>query len=536
MASHLHFQTAFSVKPTGVHSARELFSKLQTVIFNWVCQKQNKHGYKQIDIDAFKKKLEVQGFVNGAKLKTVSCFMDDEISWAMRFEELDTSDASRPWTTEVGMYLSDENGAVNFSYTTYYRTSVAEEFEKPIKPTYKFPHLIKLILEIPGTQVYFSGGLPLTSSYTKIRTSQEALNFISAANDGNREDSLVLVMGASRENEMRARNLAQTLYGKVCVFLADRTPEVLETFCNKKHTFNLGQIRIYYPRKSRGSKDYSKDKLNELDNAIAQLLKIPAIKTPTSVRTLSDVMHRRLFIKLTGLNEFFNKLKKAAQSELKREEVDMDFINLVQETNEELQKENEKLRNEIETIEAVAESEMKELRDVFAKKEAEYLAQIRSQKKTPSLPREFPAKLTDVLAWAKLLPNLMIAQSAHASAKKYEQFKEFSVAWDMLLALNSVLFRLKFTENKSNFWTEFQDRTGYEFAKGEGPKTNSDTALVKLRQFQHNGKSYEGWMHLKYGNQPNKLLRIHFDFDEELRKIVVLHVGDHIPNATTGKL
>jgi hypothetical protein len=41
---------------------------------------------------------------------------------------------------------------------------------------------------------------------------------------------------------------------------------------------------------------------------------------------------------------------------------------------------------------------------------------------------------------------------------------------------------------------------------------------------------------LKHGNQEPKLVRIYFAFDEETRKIVIGHIGRHIPNYTSKRI
>jgi hypothetical protein len=59
---------------------------------------------------------------------------------------------------------------------------------------------------------------------------------------------------------------------------------------------------------------------------------------------------------------------------------------------------------------------------------------------------------------------------------------------------------------------------------------------MRLRKLQYGDQEYDITPHVKHGNQEPKLVRIHFAFDEAKRKIVVGHIGRHIPNYTTKKM
>ncbi len=67
----------------------------------------------------------------------------------------------------------------------------------------------------------------------------------------------------------------------------------------------------------------------------------------------------------------------------------------------------------------------------------------------------------------------------------------------------------------------------------EGPNTKKDKKLMDKRKILHGGQEFDITPHVKYGNAEPKLLRIYFAFDEDTKKIVVGHIGKHIPNATT---
>jgi hypothetical protein len=70
----------------------------------------------------------------------------------------------------------------------------------------------------------------------------------------------------------------------------------------------------------------------------------------------------------------------------------------------------------------------------------------------------------------------------------------------------------------------------------EGKLTQKDKKLMRLRMLVHDGKEYDITPHLKHHNNEPKSVRIYFAFDEDAKKIIVGHIGRHIPNATTKTL
>jgi hypothetical protein len=84
------------------------------------------------------------------------------------------------------------------------------------------------------------------------------------------------------------------------------------------------------------------------------------------------------------------------------------------------------------------------------------------------------------------------------------------------------------------YWEKtFREKTGYELAMSEGKQTQDDKKLMRLRKIVHDGREYDITPHVKHGNVEPKLVRVHFAFDEGAKKIVVGHVGRHIPNYTS---
>ena len=130
--------------------------------------------------------------------------------------------------------------------------------------------------------------------------------------------------------------------------------------------------------------------------------------------------------------------------------------------------------------------------------------------------------------------RLIFAEEAYKSAANYTQFKVLDRSFDMLYHVGTTLFNLKFEEDQPvDIATRFQAISGFEFATSEGKQSKKDNSIRASRRITVKGKQYEIWPHIKFGNKPPKILRVYFAFDDDLKKIVIGHVGKHLKNATT---
>ena len=106
-------------------------------------------------------------------------------------------------------------------------------------------------------------------------------------------------------------------------------------------------------------------------------------------------------------------------------------------------------------------------------------------------------------------------------------------AWEILTHMSETLHPLKFRDGEKDLQRVFRERTGYEFGITEGKMTKDDKDCMRLRRMQHGGREFDITPHVKYGNTEPKLVRVHFAFDEENKKIVVGHIGRHVLNYTS---
>lgn len=138
----------------------------------------------------------------------------------------------------------------------------------------------------------------------------------------------------------------------------------------------------------------------------------------------------------------------------------------------------------------------------------------------------------------KKLSNLEFSNAAKKSAKEAaakDNIKSVKMLWDMLNKLDKILFDLRFCRPaKTDIEREFKALSGYEYARGEGSVTKATSRIVNSRFFIHKQRKYSVLAHIKPHGK--RSWRIYFDFDNQNKKIVIGHVGDHLEVASTRKV
>lgn len=105
----------------------------------------------------------------------------------------------------------------------------------------------------------------------------------------------------------------------------------------------------------------------------------------------------------------------------------------------------------------------------------------------------------------------------------------------MLQGLGTCLYKQKF-ENGLLSEDEFNNDHKCKLSMTEGRLTKRDTELMRQRQVTYNGKPLDITPHLKIGTKGTKILRLHFQFDEDEQKIIIGYFGNHLDNRTTMKM
>jgi len=127
-------------------------------------------------------------------------------------------------------------------------------------------------------------------------------------------------------------------------------------------------------------------------------------------------------------------------------------------------------------------------------------------------------------AWPEFLE---ILPSAHRSAETASDF-------DRPLSALQLLSRLA-TDYRDALLSGDGDRAGLaifgdKFAATESETVRRNENAIRLRTFENGGRRWQMLRHLKIGTKPSdaKTLRIHFDWDAQLGRVVIGHCGRHL--------
>ena len=152
---------------------------------------------------------------------------------------------------------------------------------------------------------------------------------------------------------------------------------------------------------------------------------------------------------------------------------------------------------------------------------------------------ELPKNLSEAVELIEVIfpGKLSFSEEAKKSAKAASNIP-IDIAWPCLFQMATTLHDLFFVESEKgiDIEKEFNDRTGLGLAMTEGRQTKRDPNLLKLRTIVYEGKEISIAPHVKSGTKKPKLLRVYFCPDQEKKKIVVGHCGDHLDNYSTQSL
>lgn len=154
--------------------------------------------------------------------------------------------------------------------------------------------------------------------------------------------------------------------------------------------------------------------------------------------------------------------------------------------------------------------------------------------------RAYPGALADALCAAeeKWSDTLVVLRSAHNSARSHKGWRDYDKAFRLLDLLGMCAYERMTAKATRTYgptvdqWLE-QHQDGFEFARGESKETMERYA--KERTFREpGGKEWVCKKHLKIGTHggAENILRIYFCEDPETHKIVIGHVGEHLPTYT----
>lgn len=527
-----HYQTSFRVADADGQTMR----RLKKNVYGWVMGKEPDRLLQVKAGDFFYRCDWPHLFRTQSSLITNSFLSDAGEAWALHYTEVDGSlGRKRFWYSDIGLKKDGANVivSVRISYA-WNKEDLSVEREEP-KPT--VPKVIRYLL---GGSTVFSGRQDFRLIEEPLRFNVVGMGKVLAdfIQSPDRRYPLIVFNGDGPEMVVEAERLARELTGKAQVGMVANNAELAEElrhYVGKEYWIPFGFLRVFFPFNQRRNfperhrwYDTSCPEYGEQRQGIIHgLLRNHSLQEPGAVETVRDVdwlIHREQLLKVRAenpeqqkiLEEFFTEHTKVMQERDDAKCEAQSYANQI----DGLEKEAGELRFKVQGLQARLDK-------------SQNGAGLDLAKVLPLL----PTNLSEVAeAAGRAFPRLVITEQALKTAESYDDCKCSNEAWQMLLHLNETLHPLKFEGEENDFEKAFKAKTGFDLAMTEGKMTKDDGKLMRLRKLQYGDQEYDITPHVKHGNQEPKLVRIHFAFDEAKRKIVVGHIGRHIPNYTTKKM
>lgn len=551
---NLHYQTCLHIKSNKIHG--NVMEKVKRIIFSWL---KNKEKYapdlRENDAwDKFSYKCYFpQMLETRSEVKTETCKSDDFVAWAMRYSHKDSNRSSRrKWHVDIG--LRDIGNEVIFYCGISYSKMRHELSPVSPPPNPSVPNFVKELINknedlIVSPDDTFK--MPFSSKLFFIKNQKEIEILVSIIKNNERVVPVIVFNGSSSESVYEASDMAAKLTGKAQIFIIESNKElarVLENSLEYEYRIPHLHLKVFFPFCNDANSythryyDIYDENYDENKNGIIfNLLSNYEVRPKNSIRSIEDIRREITLVKLKKLSNELAKGKKA--EDITAEDI-KEFEELISSYQEDWENEKRKLEGTIQQHESTERNLKDQVANLQSKVDvlqslSDNGNEIREKANFVENLSRYPDSLNRVLNFFEKAHGrkMIFTESAIKSAREYDNFKDFDKAWDMLYAMATHLYNMKFEGSKNiDFEAVFKERSGYDLAMTEGRNTKRDTRLMNLRKVKHDGKVYDITKHVKFGNKGNKILRIHFDFDEELKKIIIGHVGPHLDNASTRSL
>lgn len=150
---------------------------------------------------------------------------------------------------------------------------------------------------------------------------------------------------------------------------------------------------------------------------------------------------------------------------------------------------------------------------------------------------EVPTNLQELL---KLLETwypgqVTVLKEAFDSADGYD-VRDLKKSWKLLRSIPEQLYRVIFSIDGGDKRAEYSNRTGFDLSMTESKMTKNAKKLADQRTRLYKGKEIDINAHIGFGTRKPNMLRVHFWIDNNEKKIVVGHCGDHLDVFSTRAL
>ena len=525
-----HYQASFRVQSADA----DTFMRVKAIVYGWVLEKEGDRIVRANKGDFFFRCEWPNLYLTHSMIETNTLLTETGDAWAMHYMEVDKGcGRQRYWYTDIG--VKKDGADVVVSVRVSYARNTEDLSGERAEPEPTVPKVVRYLLR--GNKAYC--GRPefrLMEKPLELDTVGLGKVLAEFIKSPERRYPLIVFNGSSEPQRLEAKRLAWDVAGKsqvVVVATNQELGEELRHYLAQDYWVSFGYFRVFFPFNQRrnsperhrwydvGRPDYAAQR----EGIVHGLLRNHILQERYAVESVWDVnrlVAREKLLKLKTadpeqqkeLEEFF-KVQAEVEERLKHaEEEASSYANQV----DELEKQNGELHYKAQAL----------------------LAQLRAAGSGDGVDvgEILPALPTNLMEVAKLagraFPRLVITENALRAADDFHDCRCLGEAWEILRQLQSYMWRLKFEADGAADWERtFREKTGYDLAMSEGKQTHDDKKLMRLRKIMHDGQEYDITPHVKHGNVEPKLVRVYFAFDEGGKKIVVGHIGRHIPNYTT---
>jgi hypothetical protein len=525
-----HYQTSFRVQSPDA----DTFMRVKAIVYGWVLEKEGDRIVREKKGDFFFRCEWPNLYQTHSMIETCTLLTETGNAWAMHYMELDKGcGRQRYWYTDIG--AKKDGAEVVVSVRVSYARNMEDLSGEREEPSPTVPKVVRYLLR--GNKAYC--GRPefrLMEKPLVLDTVGQGKVLAEFITSPERRYPLIVFNGSGEAQVEEARKLAWDVAGKSQVVIVATNPDLgeeLRHYLGQDYWVSFGYFRVFFPFNQRrnspsrhrwygiGSGDYAEQR----EGVVHGLLRNHILQERYAVETLWDV-NRQI------ARERLLKLKTADPEQQKELE---EFFKL----NAEVEKERDNFKAEAASYASEVdrlEGQLNEVRGECAtyKDRLQRLGRDGESKGVAEIFKTLPSSLAEVARAAGLaFPRLVITERAIKSAEDFRECVCVGEAWEILVHLSETLHPLKFRDGEKDLQRVFRERTGYELGITEGKMTKDDKELVRLRKVVHGGKEFDMTPHVKHGNQGAKLVRVHFAFDEENKKVVVGHIGKHVDNYTT---
>lgn len=465
-----------------------------------------------------------------------SVFWDSQDAnyWACTIEEINNIPgmAPRQWVTEIG-FVQKERGRGTFSLVLSYGDRPGFLGPCQENPTPTLPRIVRILSKNHRLNCTVSGQ-PLELQPTLLHAG-DFPRFWSVVADSQRNVPVVYVSPRYSDNvghsAIAPYELVNALGPSALVYYTTESgfcSEMRYSIPNAAFRCANGTVRVYapYPQMSDPSDQFrhryfsydtisgmgSEKFISMLRRALAQ--DVHFYETMVRIDAVSSMVRQATRSKRTQeIQEDAIELAANIEDELKKTEIENDQI---KRRIDELETENHNLAMKAEGLEMAFKG--------MGINDAERVEVGKWPMSADEIASVFSSAYPDRLVFTQRATSTL--DDCHTKA---------DILWNAFYDLCEILYDLYAKREGIDIAKEFNDRSTFQYARGAGAMTRKDSNLMEHYTDEYGGRSINVECHLKNGvkESDDKFFRIYFAYDKETRKIIVSHVGEHLPNYTS---